>query len=224
MLRGHLGGVFLMKRRFFLFAPLPLVPVPGAFRGEPNEKEPREPRCICERSGKDEPVERSIILFRDNEDRLFSDAVGRQSMFTFPVEAGAIDGDHFYRFKAQGIFTASVGTPVDFIWRVEVDGTGGGDMAQWIFTPTVFRYYWDFEFDLAAKAGLTTNEILLTARINKWTSGNHFDQQDVQGGFRPFTNSIDMAVARNLSLSCEMDGAADALRSIQVSRISVEHY
>lgn len=217
-----------MLRRFFFVGPAglfvgKLFPAKGEERekGEDKDDEPVTPRPEKGVTSVPQPVE---VYHRDNNDVLLSDAVGRQNLFTIPVPANFIIGDHFLRFKTQGIFTASPGTPVDLIWRIEIDGVGGGDLAQWFFTPTVFRYYFDYEFDFAAKASASTNEILLTARINPWTSGNHFDQQDIQGGFRPFTSAVDMTVARNLTLSCEMDGAADASRAIQMSRVTVESY
>lgn len=156
MLRRHLRGCRL-KRRFFLFAPLPLVPVPGMFRGEPKEKEPREPRCSCERRGKDEPVTRPVggweeklrVFHRDNEDLTIANTTTETDILNVAIPANVLIGDHSARMTLQGAFQVNYSSAVDITLRIyygtdlmyeqdfEAAGTGGGVLTQ--FTPFVIR-------------------------------------------------------------------------------------
>lgn len=147
-----------MKRRFFLFAPLPFVPVPGLFN---KEKPEREARCSCRKAGKEEPVgpETVSVLVRDNEDLLIENTTAETAIFSVTIPANHLDGNHGVRVTINAARISSHPTAPDrsATFRIKLGGTTMATMTDTLgFSVSALEN--KFEFDVFAKGSANAQE------------------------------------------------------------------
>ncbi len=152
-----------MLRRLFLMSPLPLLPVPAVFKGEP--KEPREPRCSCEkRSGKDEGVPVVNVFPQvgqlNNDDLLIDNTTAETTLFSYAIPPGHLDGNHGIRVVVNAEKANSSGSDVTPTVRVKLGAT---TMASVVGAQSAgYANEVELRFELMAKNAPNSQELFLT--------------------------------------------------------------
>lgn len=124
----------MLRRRFFMMGPAPLVIAKLFPKREPEDKddEPRPPGPEDKMSdapefrprGSNEEVPDVVdILRRDNTDLLIANTTAETALFTFPVPAYMLDGDRGLRVTIKGARKNTTGGAVDTIFRIKYGAT-----------------------------------------------------------------------------------------------------